>query len=219
MSRRGLSRVSCIVCFAVGLLAIATLAAFFIFGGLKFSPPSGPETHLSCAGNRCTSVEGFGADECRNEGSFCGCLDTDSGENYSSGLNIFLQGIARNATLSSTDRCLASGHLIEYVCEGDNIATFEIACESLGNYSCISGECFPDNLEFEDCRDTDGGLNYLKDGKTSNGKVRISDYCTIEGKLVETYCSAGGSEILIDLFDCATLGNFVCQYGACVSTI
>jgi hypothetical protein len=219
MKKRGLSRITCIVCACIGLIAIIVLLIFFLSGGLNISPPE-KDTYLTCVNNVCTSVEGLGVNECRSEGSFCGCVDTDLEKHYSSGMNFFLQGTARNVNSSQTDRCSMDGRLVEYVCDEDeNILDFEISCESLGNYTCISGKCFPDYLEFEDCRDSDGGINYLLEGKVSNGKVRLTDYCTKTGELAEIYCQQETEEILIGLFDCSILGNFACEQGACKSTI
>jgi hypothetical protein len=218
MKKRGLGRATYIACLLIGLIAIIFLVFFFLSSSFSLSPPE-QDTYLSCVNNVCTRVEGVGVNECHNEGSFCGCIDTDLDEHYPSGMNFFLQGTARNATSSQTDRCSVNGKLVEYVCEDSEVLNFEIACESLGNYTCISGECFPDYLEFEECKDTDGGINYLVEGKVSNGKIRLADYCTKEGKLAEIYCPIATEEILIQLFDCSTLGNFICEYGECVSAI
>lgn len=217
--RKASIKTSLIFCSFLLFTVLAVLAIFFLTNAISFSPPPEQETYLTCINNTCTRVAGLGVDECNNEGAFCGCIDTDLKPPYISGMNFFLQGTARNATFSKTDSCLVNGRLVEYVCEEDKLSQFEITCETLGNYTCTSGKCFPDHLELEDCKDDDGGLNYLLQGKASNGKVRITDYCTQEGKLAEIYCSMESEEILIQLYDCSTLGSFTCEDGSCVSTI
>ncbi|MBU0907421.1 MAG: hypothetical protein KKD18_02450 [Nanoarchaeota archaeon] len=220
MKQRGLGSFLCILGICLAFIAVIVIFFFFFTGKVNFSPSEEPVTHLACIDNFCSVVEGVGVNECSPEGSFCGCIDTDLDEDHPTGMNFFMQGTARNATLSKTDSCLPGGKLAEHVCTIHNeITKFEVTCESLGSYTCVEGKCFPDYLELEDCRDTDGGLNYQVEGKASNGKVRLADYCTGEGMLVETYCPSAGEEILLGLFDCKNLGNYVCEYGACVTKV
>src|SRR3989344_922303 len=218
MKKCGLSKTTWLVCSSLVILAVVLFLIFYFSGGLSFSPPK-QDTYFSCVNNACTLVEGVGVNECHSEGSFCCCIDTDIEENYPSGMNFFLQGTARNSTLSQTDFCSANGRLVEYACYNNEISNFEIACESLGDYACVSGECFPDHLEFEDCEDSDGGLDYNAEGRAFNGKVRLADYCTGDGKLAEIYCSQDNEGILIQIFDCSTLRNSICEYGKCVSAV
>ncbi|MFH1802144.1 MAG: hypothetical protein ABH864_01695 [archaeon] len=219
MEKRGFELGNCISCFFL-IVLVAVILFFLLHDKISLSPPDETGTYLKCIDNACTRVEGTGVNECRSEGSFCGCIDTDLEEIHPSGMNFFLQGTARNATASYSDRCSVSGKLIEYLCDShDQVINFEISCESLGDYTCASGECFPDRLELEECKDSDGGLNYQTEGQASNGKIRLSDYCTDEGMLAEVYCSQATEEILIELFDCNDLGNSICEYGKCISAV
>ena len=219
MVKRGLSWMVGITCSALSALAIVFLLVYLITGGFSFLQTEEKETFLSCVNNACTKVKGIGVNECSPQGSFCGCIDTDLSDDSTSGMNFFTQGTVRNASSSISDRCLVTGKLLEYMCNGNEILDFEVSCESLGNYICADGECFPDYMESENCRDSDNGLNYLIDGRARNGNIMISDYCTSEGKLAEMYCSLESEEILIDLFDCSVLGNYVCEQGMCVSSL
>lgn len=217
MEKRGLGLIICVSGSCIAILIILVLVAFYISNGVRFSPGEEIETYKKCINNTCTIIPGVGIDECSPEGSFCGCMDTDTEEKYPSGMNFFMQGTARNSTLSKTDRCSFEGNLVEYTCKGSGeVISFEVSCESLGNYTCISGECFPDNREMEECADSDGGLNYPVDGYATNGKIRITDYCTDEGKLAEVYCSPASEEVLIEIFDCSKMGNYQCEHGKCI---
>lgn len=220
MEKRGLGLVICLSGTCIAVIIMVVLLIFYLSGGASFSPPDVEETHLACLNNSCVMVSGTGVDECSPEGSFCGCIDTDIDEEHQTGMNFFMQGTSRNATLSKTDLCTPEGKLQEHVCHKQiDVLKFEVSCESLGNYTCIEGECFPDYKQVEDCKDTDHGLNYQKDGMASNGKVRLSDYCTKEGLLAEVYCPAEGEEVLINLFDCKNLGNYICEYGRCANAL
>lgn len=217
MKKRGLGLVICVSGSCIAILIIIGLLIVYLSGGINLSPPEEQETYLACINNSCTMVEGVGVNECSPDGSFCGCIDTDLEGEHSTGMNFFMQGTTRNATISKTDICTPNGKVREYICQKNrDVLFFEVSCESLGNYTCVDGECFPDYKEIEDCKDTDGGLKYEVGGMANNGKVRISDYCTNDGLLAEVYCPAIGDEVLIDLFDCKTLGNYECQYGKCV---
>jgi hypothetical protein len=202
-----------------GLMILAGIVLiFYSIQGVQFSPQN-DNSHLACIQNSCSLMEGAGPNECFSEGAFCGCVDTDAKNTSGSGLNFFKQGTTRNSTSSQTDSCLVSGKLKEYYCGADEFIYSEISCESLGDYICFSGKCISTQSEEHQCTDTDGGISYMISGRANNGQMTIGDDCTADGLLSEAYCSPESEEVMVDLFDCSSLGNFVCEYGQCVSNV
>lgn len=206
-----------IIYFSI-ILVIAVILTFMFFlrRSVYFSPE---EQHLACVENSCQLVQGIGPDECSPEGSFCGCADTDMQKNAAAGIDFFTQGTARNKQESKTDVCLSENSLKEFGCADSGIVSFEVLCDSFGDYKCLGGRCVSKDKNLQPCIDSDNGLDYSVVGEAHNGKIIFEDICGEDGVLREAYCSPEDGEVLVDYFDCASLGNYICDAGACVIPI
>ena len=72
-------------------------------------------------------------------------------------------------------------------------------------------------VEETPCIDSDGGKNYYVKGTLVNGNNTAVDYCSGANAngLIEFYCN-GSSFIQDFLPSCTSLGNYMCQNGACI---
>jgi len=139
------------------------------------------------------------------------CVDTDGGKNY------FTKGTLTNSSGTFDDKCegLTGDGLSEQYCSGNISLTEYKSCYSLGNYYCSNGACVLNQTAT--CTDTDGGKNYYVKGTLVNGNNTAVDYCSGANAngLIEFYCN-GSSFIQDFLPSCTSLGNYMCQNGACI---
>src|SRR3989344_1568892 len=144
------------------------------------------------------------------------CSDTDGG------INFFNKGtVVYNYTNGTNgynvDYCFFGNVIHEYYCDASNTARLiaNTTCSSLGNYYCSNGACVLNQTAT--CTDTDGGKNYYVKGTLVNGNNTAVDYCSGANAngLIEFYCN-GSSFIQDFLPSCTSLGNYMCQNGACI---
>ncbi|MEK6855519.1 MAG: CARDB domain-containing protein [Nanoarchaeota archaeon] len=117
-------------------------------------------------------------------------------------------------------------HLYGKVCGAADI-TFDVTADSSkiitetnenNNNLKNTLSCRP--TQNQTCTDTDGGLNYFLKGTVTNSTGSMTDWCGTNNLLLETSCiSPNSDELNGSVIDCSTLGNYVCQNGACVSTL
>lgn len=112
-----------------------------------------------------------------------GCFDSDGGQ------DIYVKGTTTKKGNSYTDRCM-----IEVATDAIGKAFFkdilsENSCDHLGNwvkceFGCQGGRCLKENeppkiadVKFSQCQDSDGGLNYGKQGTVIKGLQESKDQC------------------------------------------
>jgi hypothetical protein len=143
------------------------------------------------------------------------CSDSDGGLNFTK--NGTVSGLYNGAPYSHTEYCSSGTDLMEYACAGTNMSFAYTSCSSLGNYTCLYGECVrPQN---NSCSDSDGGRLYNVSGSASgyyNGDYyTYPDQCFGTTTLYEHYCT--GITNHSEMFTCASLGaNYTCSAGKCI---
>lgn len=131
------------------------------------------------------------------------CSDTDKGRTYGTKGTVTASGTAKANTF--TDSCNdAEKKLIEYYCQGNQVTSETIACQT-GQY-CIDGACVPVK-----CNDPDNGRDYYEMSTVSYGYNLYKDECLSSTTIREFYCN-GGSPWPAD-FECPS-GK--CVDGACI---
>lgn len=201
------------VILAVIILMVVIIA--FLPQDVSMSP-SEEEMHVECINNTCTAIEGKGVNECGAAGAFCGCLDTDKTEAHQDGLNQEMKGTVRTEYESQTDICSVFEDILsEYVCESGTLVKKEIDCTAIG-LVCQKGRCLTKEEARIECIDSDDGSNYYETGEATQSLKKVQDYCRDETVLGEIICDETENTILVEIVDCASIGNFKCQGGACV---
>ena len=94
---------------------------------------------LSCVGGRCEEVRGAKIDSCR---------DDDGGKN--SGTKGTASGFLNGRAYTKTDSCKSDSILLEYSCEGNNLAENEFSCSL--EEKCFDGKCSAEIAQL-DCAD------------------------------------------------------------------
>ena len=87
------------------------------------------------------------------------------------------------------------------------------------SFSLSSGNLAGQAVGVSRCTDSDGGLNYVKQGTLSGPSVSApqTDQCTSATKLKEFYCGSrtARNAVASRMYNCAALKK-VCMNGACV---
>lgn len=137
--------------------------------------------------------------ECR--GGMCAeylCSDTDGGRFPG------IYGVVRKGPENATDICISVDEVKEYHCEGNSIASENIACGS--GEVCMNGACVE-----AACMDSDGGYNIYAKGTLRAGSATYSDYCSGTSSVYEYYCSGDSMARVV-----AACGDgHYCSDGAC----
>lgn len=178
------------------------------------------ETSQTCDSNECmviTCTPDCAGKECGSDGCDGICGDCDSGESCDSGLCVE-DLIIESTCVGEVDcskysivqcvsydlrsiGCTETGNLEEPYCAGGpfdctDIASTEEDCSYYFDYGC-SWE------EPQSCSDSDGGIDYYKQGTASKDGVVKTDWCRKDSDtlLGEYYCTDEGA-IAWDTFDC-----------------
>ncbi len=119
------------------------------------------------------------------------CTDSDNGPDH------FNKGTATGTDgIGHTDSC-SGDQLTEWDCDGDSVSSHNYNCMN----GCSNGKCNSNNYVDVNCTDYDGGYNYYRKSRATEGDTTYND-CCME--------SSGG-----DCLDSATnLAEAVCEGGS-----
>ncbi len=104
------------------------------------------------------------------------CSDTDRG------INIFERGTVTNNGVDHTDFCSNETTLVEFYCVNSTYSNITYNCK----YGCLNGTCV--NMTYPNCTDSDGGINFMEQGRVDYNFYYYIDYCFYEKSLKEYYC-------------------------------
>ncbi len=134
------------------------------------------------------------------------CADSDGGINIPQ-----IGTIWYGNGLATTDTCAADDQLLEYYCNGTNMAYLRVNCVS---GTCAHGTCTPlpgQGVPALTCADSDGGINYGVKGTMNTQNATYTDSCASANMLYEYYCD--GSIGSVQTHDCGA--NSICLGGIC----
>ncbi|NYZ74436.1 hypothetical protein H0O00_04805 [Candidatus Micrarchaeota archaeon] len=127
------------------------------------------------------------------------CTDSDGGKDTS------VKGTTTKGTESSTDTCVGTTSVKEYLCTDNEIASETMQCGS--GYSCNAGKCVRDV-----CTDTDSGKDTAVKGTVTYGNKTNTDSCYSSTTVLEYYCSSE-TTILNEKISCGS--GKECADGKC----
>lgn len=161
-----------------------TVTEYYCDGG------SAKSKSMECAsGSRCL-------DGACVEGS---CSDTDGGDDQ------YVAGSVTKADISQADKCLSPTKLTEYYCEGNDVRSKAVTCES--GFECKDGAC----LELPKCVDSDNGKDKFTKGTVTTPSNSYVDDCYSSTQVLEYYCD--GESVESEKLACGT--GYECKLGKC----
>ena len=131
------------------------------------------------------------------------CSETDSGEDEDE------RGVVSKGGETYEDYCLDDERLKEYYCDGNDVESSIIECDS--DEVCDRGKCVSERY----CDDSDGGEDEDKEGTVETQDGTFTDYCVNERKVKEYYCD--GDEMESSIIVCES--DEECDDGECVEIV